>query len=498
MDDLLQSKRLWVFLGGALGLVLIIVLAVLVFTWGSGDEEPVAVEEPEGGGELTTDSETVEREETSEEDDDADEVLIDTEEPFVILTDEPVITANLSRDGYQLQYVADTDQTLYSLGFNGGTPTKIQTLRFVEASETRWSPDRVKLSLKDGELYKIYNFDNQVEFEMPADITAMDWIDGTRFAYKVARTDESRGNISIGEFNDSGSWDPTRVWDIDVPTLQLATIYNQNYISFYPGPNGAKAENLQVVDTGGTGTRNLVSKIGGLEAKWSGDGQKGVYTSTSVDNPEAITVHAVNNDGSRQVSLNIPTFISKVAWGASNKTLYIARPDTIPGGVILPNDYYLNKFRTADSFWKIDLEEGTVSRIITSAELGLEIDAMNLFTSLDEKYLFFINKPTGGQNDGKIGRLLIDNAFSSTVGTVDTLVGEGTDVTVPDDTVTDFTTPEETPSTGAGSIIIVISLLVGAGAVFIYLGYNGTFSQTKQEDIIKEKTSKRKNSSGKK
>jgi hypothetical protein len=61
----------------------------------------------------------------------------------------------------------------------------------------------------------------------------------------------------------------------------------------------------------------------------------------------------------------------------------------------MPNDYYSNKFQTADTFWKVNVLTGEKTRLIDLNKISAKIDAKNIFLNPDESLLFFVNRIDG-------------------------------------------------------------------------------------------------------
>ncbi len=98
----------------------------------------------------------------------------------------------------------------------------------------------------------------------------------------------------------------------------------------------------------------------------------------------------VNKTGS---GYKITTLADKCVWGNTNtKVLYCAIPKTIPSGNY-PDVWYQGLVSFSDDIWRIDMETGIINQIY---EIGsnetVDIDAYELKTSLDDKYLVFTNK----------------------------------------------------------------------------------------------------------
>jgi hypothetical protein len=140
---------------------------------------------------------------------------------------------------------------------------------------------------------------------------------------------------------------------------------------------------------------NVLSEVYGMAVKWSPQGDKFVYTKTNKKGKN-LYLYVSLKDGSAEANLNISTFVDKCVWSQDNRTIFCAIPKNIGGTEILPDDFYKGVFQSNDDFWKINLETAEITLLVEPWEKGEEIyDAIDLFLSPLEDYLFFVNKKDG-------------------------------------------------------------------------------------------------------
>jgi len=89
----------------------------------------------------------------------------------------------------------------------------------------------------------------------------------------------------------------------------------------------------------------------------------------------------------------LSTFASKCIWSKKfTNMIYCAAPDHIPDGEY-PDDWYKGLVSFTDNLWRVNLDSGSVSLLVSPREFAKEeIDAVDLFLDDEEKYLFFTNK----------------------------------------------------------------------------------------------------------
>jgi len=92
-------------------------------------------------------------------------------------------------------------------------------------------------------------------------------------------------------------------------------------------------------------------------------------------------------------SFPLSTFASKCIWSKKfTDMIYCAAPDQLPDGEY-PDDWYKGLVSFTDNLWKINLDSGSVSLLVSPREFAREeIDVVDLFLDDEEKYLFFTNK----------------------------------------------------------------------------------------------------------
>jgi len=129
--------------------------------------------------------------------------------------------------------------------------------------------------------------------------------------------------------------------------------------------------------------------INGLTTLASNSGDTVLYSESS--NSGFLTgVYGVESKGFERISLT--TLPEKCVWSNDNITVYCGVPVDFSRGEY-PDEWYQGLVSFTDSMWKINTETGAFDFLIDPFEKNdVKIDAIKLFLSEDEKYLFFTNK----------------------------------------------------------------------------------------------------------
>lgn len=124
----------------------------------------------------------------------------------------------------------------------------------------------------------------------------------------------------------------------------------------------------------------------GLVTKTSPDAKNILYSKIENNQPK---LYLFNTNSKTSKSLDFLTLADKCTW-ADNSTIYCAVPNSIENGVY-PDVWYRGEVSFQDSFWKIDINQDSISNIASLSELD-NIDAEQL--SYNSGAIYFINKNT--------------------------------------------------------------------------------------------------------
>ncbi len=175
---------------------------------------------------------------------------------------------------------------------------------------------------------------------------------------------------------------PISLWNISWPKEEI--------ITFTTKPNHKDYGFMFFFNTKTYSFDRILGEIIGLTTNTNSTAEEVFYSENKV-NSLKLKIYDIKNLENK--SLEINTISDKCIWSKFNKKIiYCAVPNIIPKGNY-PDDWYQGKISFNDSFWKINIEEGTTKIIYENKNnSGLELDVINLNISPDDKYISFINK----------------------------------------------------------------------------------------------------------
>jgi hypothetical protein len=314
----------------------------------------------------------------------------------VAVSKEPVLGVVVDKKNETISFYSAVDGTVWQVNLDGTgllqtVPVKLPGIRHVE-----WSPDATKVLTefdKNGNsVFYSYDYKTKVGTQLKDGIDAVIWDGiGSKVIYKYFDPKTKQRSLNIANA-DGTDW--KKLADIPFRKISLAMAPLSSVVSFWNFSDAAQETQLQTVSTNGGASSTLLKGHFGADYSWSPNGSQALVSSLSNSGSSTITLGTVSAAGVYN-DLDIPTFVSKCAWSADNKTVYYAMPGGIPDGSVLPNDYIEKKFMTEDTFWKLDITTGKKDRIIDPGELGGKYDSTSLILSPTEDALFFINRADG-------------------------------------------------------------------------------------------------------
>lgn len=177
---------------------------------------------------------------------------------------------------------------------------------------------------------------------------------------------------------------------------------SKNQVILTEPPSSAILSSLWSFDLNSKTLTKLATESPGLEAVWDEEGGEGLLFSAAGGRGGSLKL--IDNTGKILESLGFLTLASKCVFSegtisgenssteaTSEKFLNCAVPRDAQAfaGSALPDDYQKKKLTTADDFFQINLEDGSVTTI--SADPNRSFDAERVRV-LDDQ-LFFINRP---------------------------------------------------------------------------------------------------------
>lgn len=377
-------------------LVIVLILALIaLLVYNFFFKKPAEEEEEPGVGELPEgeEGEVIPGEEEGER-----VIIPEPELKIKPISQEKVLAPTLSADKTKVIYYAQRNGNVWQSAFDGTSLIKTSSVVLADLVDIIWSPDKTKvISIYQDTLGTItkFSYDYETNKVSPLNIYVqeIDWSpssDKILFQY----TKEAEDNNHLGISNpDNTEWQ--NVYEPKMKDTNLNWLGTETEIAFYEKPSGVVTSSLFLFNLVTEESTKVLSEIYGLAVKWSPQGDKFIFTKTNEEGKN-LYLRVALKDGSAEANINVSTFVDKCVWSQDNRTVFCAIPKNISGTETLPDDYYKGNFISDDEFWKINLETAENTSLIEPWERTAETyDAIDLFLSPLEDYLFFVNKKDG-------------------------------------------------------------------------------------------------------
>jgi len=327
-------------------------------------------------------------------------------EKISVISDEAVLSPTLSPDGLSIKYYSQKNGRAYQIDLDGTNKKEISSKDLIGLSSVLWSSDKTKVITKfsngDGNIQFYYhNYLTNTSSPLKKNLDEVSWDStGNKIFYKYYDPKTKERTLNIAN-PDGSSW--KKLADLSYKNVAIAPVPQSATVSFWNKADSFSETTLESIPVIGGDKKTIFKGKFGADYLWNNSGTNILINHTDKKGGSKMQLALLNFNGGEYANLGIPTFISKCVWSKDNKTLFYSIPGSMQDTTILPNDYNEGKFKTSDTFWKVDIISKQPKRIIELSDLqkiNLQFDAANLFLSLDEKYIFFINKL-----DGKLYRL---------------------------------------------------------------------------------------------
>ncbi|MFA6047406.1 MAG: hypothetical protein WCV59_01810 [Parcubacteria group bacterium] len=320
------------------------------------------------------------------------------------LSDEAVIAPVYIPTDNAIEYYSKTGQT-YKIDTDGANKITISSKELPGLAGVLWSPDQTKVITKftgaDGSAqFYYYDYSTQKAVPIKKNVDEIAWqATGNKIFYKFYDPKTKKRTLNVSNPDGSG-W--TKLADIDYRNISIAQIPKSGLVSFWNSADSYSQTIFETVPLISGEKKAIYKEKFGADYMWSPDGNLVLVSSADQRAGTKMQLAVMNYNGGEYRNLDIPTFVSKCVWSRDGKTIYYSLPGNIPASAILPNEYMEGKFKTTDTFWKVNVADGKKTRILETTDIKDSYDATGLFLNLDESFLFFTNKA-----DGKLYRIAL-------------------------------------------------------------------------------------------
>lgn len=313
-----------------------------------------------------------------------------------VLSDHAVVSPTINDDGTLITYFEKNTGFIWAIDPETKQRTLVVEKEMNPPIAAVWPTGKqnpiLKTSSSDGARYWFYDTRAGDATPLKAGIQYLVWDSLSERIIYTYRDEAGKKSFNIANPNGT-NW--RTIGALTKDRVILATVPKSPYISFWEPPQNTRVSSLFTLNITGGEPNLIFSGKSGADYLWSPSGDK-VLVSFAPEKSGSKTLLAVMNKfGGEFFNLNSPTFVSKCVWAKDSKNVYCALPTTIPQGAIMPDDYMSGKVRTADTFWKIDTENGKSERAVDLNSIPGSYDASEMFLSLEEDLLFFVNKKDG-------------------------------------------------------------------------------------------------------
>lgn len=311
------------------------------------------------------------------------------------LTDESVLAPVLSPDGESIKYYSAVDGKVWQIDVDGLNKRNLSDQSLSGLSSVFWSGDQQKAitQFKDSAgNSNFFSFDYNTKKAAPLkkNLDEVAWqLGADRIFYKYYSPDTKERSLSVSD-PDGQNW--KKLADLTYRNVSIASVPKTSLVSFWNKADTFTPTELSSVPIIGGDKKTILKDRFGADYLWDPFGSLALVSHTDKKGGSKIQLGTINYNGGEYKNLDFPTFVSKCVWAKNGNSIFCALPGGVPDSAVLPNEYNERKFMTADTFWKINIQNGEKSRLLEVSEIKEKLDAQNLFLNLDESYLFFVNR----------------------------------------------------------------------------------------------------------
>jgi Tol biopolymer transport system component len=312
------------------------------------------------------------------------------------ISQEPVFAATINASKNAIVYYLRSNGNVWQIDFDGSNPAQISSSNLENLIKVLWSPDKNKvITIFQDNLENISKFfyDYATAKALPLNkyINYVTWSpDSKKIAYQYQN--DATGDNNINTANPDGSKFNaimnTRMKNLIVEWPQGAEIFLREK------PSGLVQSSLYALNPLTKAFNKIIADAYGFSTKWSIKGDKILYSKTNQEG-EGIRIYIANRNGSNEKALDVFTLAEKCVWSQDTRYIYCAIPRNISEAKLLPDDFYKGTFIGNDEFYKININTSEMTNVLEGEQITDIYDAIELFLSPNEDYLFFVNKGDG-------------------------------------------------------------------------------------------------------
>lgn len=367
-------------------LILIIVIVVVFtglllyfFVFRAPAQEALEGEEEVSSGSLNPAAEVDTSNSSSQDVAVTEEEVVEQLGLFKQINSGVTVGATVESEG-RVQFYDYDSQSIVATTFLGDDPINLLS-PMGKISRIGWSPDKKKMAYETSES-KIYyaDIESGEELEMNEKIKNPIFIADDKIAYQYTDLASGSSTISVADPQNLDSFSVVAEAKGD---LWLRMMGNSGYLAYYLSPNIKRRAAIYAAGLGGgSDVSVVVGQNYALDAKWSPDGSKMVYTTLGGNGRPQLWL--ANGDGTKAERLPFATFVDKITWSGDSQALYFGDPKSLPR----ISDYYGGRNKTKDtlSMYRLGLGEVELHKFFAES---LGIGVIDPVLSPDEKLLFF-------------------------------------------------------------------------------------------------------------
>lgn len=309
-----------------------------------------------------------------------------------------VISPILKGDGVTIIYYSAQNGQVFQIDLEGNNRKIVADKTLLGLEKVLWSPDQTKaLSRFQERKFSSYSYEEGRGGMLNPAIKSANFQNDQKIVYTFLDPTTGKASLNVADW-DGKNW--KKLADVDFYGQEIVPVPRSGLVSFWNSPGSSFETKFYTLPIIGGDKKLIFSGKFGGDFLWNHSGSRILVSASDERGGRKISLGVLDAQGQNYQDLGLPTFVSKCVWSKDEKTVYYALPGAMPKDAVLPDDYIQKKFKTTDTFWRMDLATGKKERVVELADIKDKIDAENLFFNSDESLLFFVNR-----YDGRIWRI---------------------------------------------------------------------------------------------